>query len=221
MKRILRPTGGTGRGSPRTRERREREHAERRREIVTAAREVFARRGYRAATLDEIAEKAAFAKGTLYNYFTSKEDLFRDILNSLLEDMRQVAVSVVKRRGNSREKFQLFARGVMEYYRANEDLLRIVTMDMNRMELEKENRLRTILLKVRGIAGALAKTLEADMRARRVVTEDPVELAQVFVALIHNRSVRRSFEAGGLKAMNAELDADFLTRLFFDGIALE
>jgi len=212
-------THTNGRSAARTRERREREHLERRREILAAAREVFARRGYRNATLDEIAEKAAYAKGTLYNYFRSKEDLFQHIMDILLEDMRLVAASVLKERGTSREKFHRFACGMMDYYKANEDFLRIATMDMNRLQLEEEDRLRTILLRIRKIAGILGRTLEDDMRSRRVVTENPIELAQVFIALILNRSMRRSFEPGGLQAMNTRKDADFLTRLFFDGIA--
>ena len=56
--------------------RKERERAMRRNEIVIAACDVFASRGFNDATLEEIAEKAEFGKGTLYNYFDSKELLF-------------------------------------------------------------------------------------------------------------------------------------------------
>ena len=45
--------------------RKERERLAKRHDIMRAARRVFAMRGYENATLDEIAEKAEFAKGTL------------------------------------------------------------------------------------------------------------------------------------------------------------
>mgnify|MGYP006291479109 CR=1 FL=1 len=73
---------------PDDRSRREREQHRRRREILAAAREVFAENGYVHATLDEIAERADFGKGTLYNYFPEgKEELLRAVLDNLFEDL--------------------------------------------------------------------------------------------------------------------------------------
>ncbi len=60
-------------------------------EILAAARRVFARRGFEAATLDEIAAAAGLAKGTLYLYFDSKETIFWEALRECLETLRQRA----------------------------------------------------------------------------------------------------------------------------------
>jgi AcrR family transcriptional regulator len=60
--------------------RRERERAAHRKDIMDAALRVFARRGFGAATLDEVAQEAEFSKGALYLYFTSKEDILFNIL---------------------------------------------------------------------------------------------------------------------------------------------
>jgi len=49
---------------------------ERRRRILLAAREVFARCGYAATRMSDIATAAGVGKGTLYEYFQGKEDLF-------------------------------------------------------------------------------------------------------------------------------------------------
>jgi AcrR family transcriptional regulator len=43
---------------------------------LAAAAEVFAQRGYHAATLDQVAEVAGFSKGAVYSNFSGKEDLF-------------------------------------------------------------------------------------------------------------------------------------------------
>lgn len=53
-------------------------------EILHAALDVFAARGFAAAKLDEVAAKAGVSKGTLYLYFESKEDLFRSVVRGLL-----------------------------------------------------------------------------------------------------------------------------------------
>jgi AcrR family transcriptional regulator len=54
--------------------------AQSRRQILDAARDVFFRDGFMAANLDEVAEKAGVAKGTLYRYFESKADLYVAVL---------------------------------------------------------------------------------------------------------------------------------------------
>ncbi|MGH7002480.1 MAG: TetR/AcrR family transcriptional regulator [Alphaproteobacteria bacterium] len=53
-------------------------------EILTAALDIFAERGYAAAKLDEVAARAGVSKGTLYLYFESKEELFRSMVRGLL-----------------------------------------------------------------------------------------------------------------------------------------
>jgi AcrR family transcriptional regulator len=64
---------------------RAREHA--RRDILLAAADVFARRGYAAATLAELAEAAGFAAPSLYRYFASKEEIFRSIVDLVVREM--------------------------------------------------------------------------------------------------------------------------------------
>lgn len=53
-------------------------------EIINAAIEVFAEKGFSAAKLENVALKAGIAKGTLYRYFDSKENLFRAVVQKAL-----------------------------------------------------------------------------------------------------------------------------------------
>jgi AcrR family transcriptional regulator len=64
---------------------RAREHA--RREILLAAADVFARRGYAAATLAELADAAGYAAPSLYRYFASKEEIFRSIVDLVVREI--------------------------------------------------------------------------------------------------------------------------------------
>ncbi|MBO1907978.1 TetR/AcrR family transcriptional regulator [Microvirga sp. 3-52] len=52
------------------------------RQILNGAREIFLLSGYAEATMEEIATKAQVSKGTLYNHFDSKDDLFRALIHS-------------------------------------------------------------------------------------------------------------------------------------------
>jgi AcrR family transcriptional regulator len=60
--------------------------------LVDAAAEVFARRGFEGASLDEIAETAGFTRGAIYKNFGGKEDLFLAVHDRLNErEVRQFA----------------------------------------------------------------------------------------------------------------------------------
>lgn len=48
--------------------------------ILTAARKLFGRYGLRKTTVDEIAREARVGKGTIYNYYKSKEEVFRVVV---------------------------------------------------------------------------------------------------------------------------------------------
>jgi AcrR family transcriptional regulator len=69
----------------------------RRRAILKAALTVFAAQGFEAARLDDVAQRAGVAKGTLYLYFRDKEALFealvRDAVSPLLEQMSRIAAA--------------------------------------------------------------------------------------------------------------------------------
>ncbi len=63
--------------------RRERRIERRRHEIVTAAAQVFAEKGYAHTTTKELADAADMAEGTLYNYFDGKREILLAILNEM------------------------------------------------------------------------------------------------------------------------------------------
>ena len=66
-------------------------------EIVAAALEVFAEKGFALAKLDEVARRAGVSKGALYLYFDTKEDLFRAVVREAIspniEGMRAMAAA--------------------------------------------------------------------------------------------------------------------------------
>jgi len=57
----------------------------RRQAILEAALVVFDAKGYANATIEDIAERAGISKGSIYNYFSSKEDLFAKVFAEALD----------------------------------------------------------------------------------------------------------------------------------------
>jgi AcrR family transcriptional regulator len=72
-----------------TRERKEREKEMRQQQILNAAKKVFSAKGFRGATMEDIAREAELSPGTLYTYFNKKEDLYASLNVTILERMIQ------------------------------------------------------------------------------------------------------------------------------------
>lgn len=89
--------------SPGRRER-AKEHA--RRDILLAAAGVFVRRGYAAATLQELAEAAGFAAPSLYRYFESKEEIFKSLVELVVHEIDATFQAPVDRRRSLQERLE-------------------------------------------------------------------------------------------------------------------
>ena len=97
----------------------------RRAEILAAARKVFAARGFRAATLEEVAAEAGLAKGTLYLYFDSKEEIFWAIFRGRVAEMHRRLQAVLGGPGGTEDKIRAGLRVRFELLREDQDFMRI------------------------------------------------------------------------------------------------
>jgi AcrR family transcriptional regulator len=79
-------------------------------EIVSAALSLFADRGFGATKLEDVAKAAGIAKGTLYLYFPTKEDLFRAVVRQeLLPTLERIETAVAAYAGPSGDLLRLIA----------------------------------------------------------------------------------------------------------------
>ena len=60
--------------------------SERRGEIINAARELFQTKEYEKVTMQELMDKLNIAKGTIYHYFSSKEELLEAVVEDLVDE---------------------------------------------------------------------------------------------------------------------------------------
>nr|PZN25432.1 MAG: TetR/AcrR family transcriptional regulator [Pseudomonadota bacterium] len=68
---------------------------ERREQILRAARDVFARRGYHHATIDDIVARAGVARGTFYLYFEDKRAVFSELIDRFAAQITQSIQRIV------------------------------------------------------------------------------------------------------------------------------
>lgn len=78
----------------------------RKEQIILAAIKVFGNYGYYKGTVNKIAEHAGLGKGTIYEYFKSKEEIFEEMLLYILDKYMESITEEINREISSKEKIQ-------------------------------------------------------------------------------------------------------------------
>ena len=104
---------------------RDQKKAESRGRILQAARDVFFRDGFMSANLDEMAEKAGVAKGTLYRYFESKADLYVAVLTNNYEIFLEQMVEAGKQGETGLDRVRSIARFYFAHWMDHPDYFQI------------------------------------------------------------------------------------------------
>jgi AcrR family transcriptional regulator len=106
---------------------------QRRCSILQAARAVFARQAYANTVVEDIATEAGIAKGTLYLYFPSKEQIY---LAALLEEARQLDAdsrAAMNAATTWRDKLGAYLQVRLHYFETHQDFLRIYMTEFRGM----------------------------------------------------------------------------------------
>ena len=160
-------------------EKREQQKTARRDAILSAARKVFARKGFEGATIADIAREAGVAAGTVYLYYASKIDLFAALnaeLYAVINEAIRAADAPPDLVGGTRAR----VKAVFQACSRHRDLLRLVFLNPDprtevarRMKHADEERLRP-----------LAELFSGGMTAGAVRQEDPMLLARLVTGAV-------------------------------------
>jgi AcrR family transcriptional regulator len=123
--------------------------------IIEAAIQVFSENGYHNATMGEIAAVAGIGKGTIYEYFDSKIQLFQQMLASGWHIYYQSLNTLDMQQKSVEERIRLLVAGHISFCRHNSELTRLVFWEaevqdsevkdwMYQMRKEKETRLQEL-----------------------------------------------------------------------------
>jgi len=94
--------------------------------LLRAAEKVFGEKGYYAASISEITQEAKVAMGTFYLYFKDKEDIFRALVQHMLELVRAHLRKHVASAGNQIEAERLGLKAFLSFVSRHKNLYRIV-----------------------------------------------------------------------------------------------
>ncbi len=122
-------------------------------QIFKAAIKSFSIYGYTGTTMDQIAEYAGVAKGTLYYHFKSKEEMFSFIIEEGLNLMIDEVTSEVKAYENPLEKLRVLCKLQLSVLYRDRDFIKIVLSQLWGQEIrqiELRNKVRLYLKQIEG-----------------------------------------------------------------------
>ena len=106
-------------------ERRKREEMARLSSIMVAAEKVFSERGYYKARMEDIAEAAELAKGTLYFYFNSKDEIYLHLLERETQKVHAEIQCRIKETSTFIEALEQTIGFYLEYFEKNRGFLKM------------------------------------------------------------------------------------------------
>jgi len=110
----------------------EADKASRRTDILSAAKQVFAERGYHATTIADIARQAGLSYGSIYWYYESKEALFHELVSAEASALRahiNGAVRTASTDEGPAAPLQAAVRATLEFYEADSAFVRLLFRD--------------------------------------------------------------------------------------------
>lgn len=175
-------------------------------EIIEAARKVFAEKGYIAATVDEIAALAALAKGTIYVYFDSKEQIYNAVLENDLDALRALTLEKIAAAETAKEKISAYVNARFKYCEERRDFFRIMYIEPSGSPVLSKAKAREWLREpVRQLTAAIENAI-----TEKQIHPWPAETLAWTVADLTSGALQRRLSA--TPTTTARQDADFLIK---------
>ncbi len=103
--------------------------AERRQQLLTVARELFAQKGYEATSIEEVAARADVSKPVVYEHFGGKEGLYAVVVDREMRVLLERFESALSSGGHPRELLERAALVLLDYIEDDTDGFRVLTRD--------------------------------------------------------------------------------------------
>jgi AcrR family transcriptional regulator len=197
--------------------------------MLQAARTVFAERGFRRATLDEIAQRSEFGKGTIYNYFPDgKDEMLFAILDDVYDDIFEITVAAFgpDQNGSFGQNLRSYIQASLDYFYKAADLFVIIMKEANRLAFGDDPSKATYFKKhIDRIRGVLEPQIELAIKAGELKPFAAHTIAHMILGNIQGYLRYHLLTQSGLvdsqscEMASADEAAQFISGMLMNGLA--
>jgi AcrR family transcriptional regulator len=207
------PAHARAKSGPASPSKRAEKSAARREAILAAALDEFSARGFAATRLDDVANRAGVAKGTIYLHFRDKESLFQELVRAMLSPLvgaiEAAPVTGLSARAVAEMIADLFVNEI--YGTRRKDVLRLIITEGPRFPKLAEFYYSEVIARVLPAVGALlSRAVERGELSHDALARFPQLLvAPALLAIIWNSLFERFAPLDIRELMHAHLDLIF------------
>jgi len=115
--------------------RRERDNLRKRREILEAASEIFASRGFHSTTMAQISKRSQYPLGTIYKFFPGKKEMYHDLVINRVRDLGHILTDIREDPKLSvKEKLMACLKAQADFYKANQEVVKIYISERSNID---------------------------------------------------------------------------------------
>lgn len=159
---------------------RERERERAKKEIIDAAAELFARKGFEDTSMKDIAERADLSVGKLYHHFEGKSEIIREILEEYVNEMSAVSEAACVPDDPPLEQLRCRIRASIEHLKEHRNFIRIY---LRESPFRFKGMVKEEMRKNREIAAGL---FAGAVDRGDIPKEDPYVLTDITFGAMHN-----------------------------------
>ncbi len=156
---------------------------DRRGAILDAAQHVFAESGFHTSTMDAVAEAAGVAKGTIYLYFKSKDELLTELMDDRTGRLTQMLTEAVTTASGVHAKLRALIRAHFDFYAQEKEFMLLLSRQLGLLSPELGRRV------VEGTAflTSLTQSIVEEGMSSGLVSDDfdPAKLTYALLGMVH------------------------------------
>lgn len=186
----------------------------RRGQILEAARETFIRCGLADSSVDRIARAAKVAKGTVYLYYKSKDEILQQLFASDLTELHADTVPAITGPGTLGERLDRYFRATLTFFERKRDFIEQCHLDMS-ADVRKKAKQKLGLIFAAQV-DAWAAVLGEGCAATADSARSDTAKARIIVSLAHGLAIQRlrGWHTGSIEDATAQAAA-----LVLNGVA--
>ncbi|MBZ4687960.1 MAG: transcriptional regulator, TetR family [Clostridiales bacterium] len=159
--------------------------------ILRAAVKVFSKKGFHLAKIEEIAEEAGVGKGTIYEYFNSKKNLFEEMFIRINELYFKNINEFLDSDKEVKEKIFLFIYTHLKFISEHKDMAKIM---MNEHHLFSEKIMQKTIKQRQKLIKNIEEVVSQGVATGEIAVPEPWLIAQIIGGITMNISSNIIFE---------------------------
>ncbi|MCP4853510.1 MAG: TetR/AcrR family transcriptional regulator [Fuerstiella sp.] len=179
--------------------------------IMAAAKSLFLAKNYAEVTMDRIAEKSDLTKGALYHHFSSKEELYLEMMHADLAQKREIFTAAIDSSEDCRERLRQLTKAFFDLPPEKRELIKLVQRDIN--VFRDPARANLVRAYQQSLPELVERVIRDGIENGKLAPGDPRLLSWHFVSMVQ---VTLDLYADSLFD-DSDQKLDYVLNLFFDG----